>query len=63
MKGRHLDVKKALSKTEMAAGGPGGGGGGRRGGRGGGGGGWGNRGNDNQDWGNNQGMCLLALHL
>ncbi|KAI8420988.1 hypothetical protein MSG28_008132 [Choristoneura fumiferana] len=55
IKGRHLDVKKALSKTEMAAGGPGGGGGGRRGGRGGGSGGWGNRGSDNQDWGNNQG--------
>ncbi|XP_063368703.1 heterogeneous nuclear ribonucleoprotein A1, A2/B1 homolog isoform X1 [Cydia amplana] len=57
VKGRHLDVKKALSKSEMA-GGPQGGGGARRGGRGGGGGGGGgawNRGNDNQDWGNQGG--------
>lgn len=56
VKGHRLDVKKALSKSEMAAVGPGGGsggGGGRRGGGrggGGGGGGWGNR--QNQDWGN-----------
>ncbi|CAH0673915.1 unnamed protein product [Spodoptera exigua] len=58
VKGHRLDVKKALSKSEMAAAGPGGGssggGGGRRGGgRGGGGGGWGNR--QNQDWGNSDG--------
>lgn len=49
--GQRLDVKKALSKSEMAAGGPGGGGsssGRRGGGRGGGSGGWGNQ----QDWGN-----------
>uniref|UniRef100_A0A2A4IUM9 RRM domain-containing protein n=1 Tax=Heliothis virescens TaxID=7102 RepID=A0A2A4IUM9_HELVI len=56
VKGHRLDVKKALSKSEMAAGGPGGGGssgggGGRRGG--GRGGGWGNR--QNQDWGNSDG--------
>lgn len=64
VKGHRLDVKKALSKSEMAAGGPGGGGssgggGGRRGGgRGGGGGGWGNR--QNQDWGNS-GMFYFTV--
>ncbi|KAL0831999.1 hypothetical protein ABMA28_001499 [Loxostege sticticalis] len=53
VKGNRLDVKKALSKSEMS-GGPGGGGGGRRGGRGGGGGGgWGRQ--SQQDWGNNDG--------
>ncbi|XP_048003846.1 heterogeneous nuclear ribonucleoprotein A1, A2/B1 homolog [Leguminivora glycinivorella] len=56
IKGRHLDVKKALSKSEMAGGPAGGGGrGGARGGRGGGGGGAWNRGGDNQDWGNQGG--------
>ncbi|XP_053605584.1 heterogeneous nuclear ribonucleoprotein A1, A2/B1 homolog [Plodia interpunctella] len=53
IRGNRLDVKKALSKSEIAAGGPGGGGGGRRGGGRGGGGGWGNR--QNQDWGNDGG--------
>lgn len=62
VKGHRLDVKKALSKSEMAGGGGGSGGGrgGRGGGRGGGGvgggggggGGWGRGGNQQQDWGN-----------
>ncbi|KAJ2947414.1 hypothetical protein O0L34_g17193 [Tuta absoluta] len=56
IKGNRLDVKKALSKSEMAAGGPGGGGGGgARGGRGGGGRGGGSGGGawgGQQDWGN-----------
>lgn len=57
VKGHRLDVKKALSKSEMAGGtgggsggGRGGGGGGRGGRGGGGGGGWG-RSNQQQDWG------------
>lgn len=50
--GRRLDVKKALSKSEMTGGPSGGGGGGRRGGRGGGGGGWGGGRQQGQDWGN-----------
>lgn len=53
VKGRKLDVKKAMSKTEMSSGG--GGGGGRRGGRGGGGGGGWSRQDNNQDWGNSGG--------
>jgi len=52
IRGKHIDVKKALSKAEMAGQGPGGraGGGGRGGVRGGGGGGgsWGGRGGG--DW-------------
>lgn len=59
--GQRLDVKKALSKSEMAAGGPGGGGGsssGRRGGgRGGGSGGWSNQ----QDWGNSGEFLFISL--
>lgn len=67
VKGHRLDVKKALSKSEMAAGGPGGGGssgggGGRRGGgRGGGGGGWGNR--QNQDWGNSGMFYFIVINI
>ncbi|CAG9787305.1 unnamed protein product [Diatraea saccharalis] len=55
VKGNRLDVKKALSKSEMGGGGGGGGGrrGGRGGGGGGGGGGWGRQ--NQQDWGNNDG--------
>lgn len=55
IRGKHIDVKKALSKAEMAGQGPGGraGGGGRGGPRGGGGGGgggsWGGRGSSS-DW-------------
>lgn len=50
IKGHRLDVKKAISKSEMGGGGGGGGrrGGGRGGGGGGGGGGWGNR--QSNDW-------------
>lgn len=57
-----MDVKKALSKSEMAAGGPGGGsgGGGRRGGPRGSGGGWGGR--QNQDW-NNSGQKLFEASV
>lgn len=58
IRGKHIDVKKALSKAEMAGQGPGGrsgggggGGGGRGGSRGGGGGGsWGGRGSSGGDW-------------
>nr|CAD7437429.1 unnamed protein product [Timema bartmani] len=57
IRGKHIDVKKALSKAEMAGGGGrGGGGGGGRGGRGGGGGSgssWGGRGGG--DWNNSSG--------
>lgn len=63
MKGIRLDVKKALSKSEMAAGGPGGGGGGGRrgGGRGGGGGGggWGGQ----QSWDNSGILVPLVSEL
>lgn len=53
IKDQHLDVKKAISKTDMSGGGNDRGGRGRRGGRAGGGGGW----SRSDQWGNQGWIC------